>query len=89
VVWHPFEPSQLAVSSADNSVSIWDMALENDPEAVVEGAQLDAELPPQLLFVHQGQTNIKEVHFHPQVKHMIISTAQDGIDFFKPDNLHH
>ena len=39
-------------------------------------------IPPQLLFVHQGQTDVKEVHYHPQVPDMVISTAADGFNFF-------
>jgi len=90
VEWHPTDESILCVSSDDDSVSIWDMALEHDPEAEVSGAQVrdDMEIPPQLLFVHQGQKSVKEAHFHPQIPGLIISTALDGFNIFKPANLH-
>lgn len=89
VEWHPTDDSVLAVASADNSISCWDLALENDPEAKAEGATLgDVEVPPQLLFVHQGQTDIKELHFHPQCPGLILSTSADGFNIFKPANMH-
>jgi len=89
VEWHPTDDSVLAVASADNSISCWDLALENDPEAKAEGATLgDIEIPPQLLFVHQGQTDIKELHFHPQCPGLILSTSADGFNIFKPANMH-
>eukprot|EP01027_Heterolobosea_sp_BB2_P012193 GEZU01017688.1.p1 GENE.GEZU01017688.1~~GEZU01017688.1.p1 ORF type:complete len:536 (+),score=172.17 GEZU01017688.1:78-1685(+) len=49
-------------------------------------AYLD-QLPPQLLFIHMGQHNVKEVHWHKQIPGMLISTAEDGFDFFKPMNM--
>lgn len=89
--WHPHEESVLVASSEDNSVSIWDMALEADAQEVARestGAALtDYTIPPQLLFIHQGQSHIKEVHFHPQIPSVILSTAYDGIDIFKPANM--
>jgi hypothetical protein len=54
-------------------VTVWDLSVEADDGDVVGGPNKDAQgledmkLPPQLLFVHQGQHDVKELHFHPQV----------------------
>eukprot|EP01098_Paradermamoeba_levis_P009354 TRINITY_DN388_c0_g3_i1.p1 TRINITY_DN388_c0_g3~~TRINITY_DN388_c0_g3_i1.p1 ORF type:complete len:507 (+),score=191.72 TRINITY_DN388_c0_g3_i1:113-1633(+) len=84
VAWNPNDDSALAVASADNSVTLWDLSLEKDAE---EDAKLGVEddFPPQLLFVHQGQKDIKEIHWHPQIPGVLISTAADGFNIFKPD----
>jgi ribosome assembly protein RRB1 len=87
VEWHPTEDSAFVASGADHQVTIWDLAVEEDAEDAAAGnADANAELkdvPPQLLFVHQGQKDIKEVHWHPQVPGMVISTAFDGFNVFK------
>ena len=51
---------------------------------MIEGAE---DIPPQMLFCHQGQRDVKELHFHPQVPGLIISTASDGFNLWKPCNL--
>ena len=45
-----------------------------------------ADLPPQLYFVHQGQRDIKEVHWHKQLPGVLGSTAGDSFHIFKPAN---
>ncbi|RHY21113.1 hypothetical protein DYB32_009892 [Aphanomyces invadans] len=86
IEWHPTDESMLAVSGADNQISIWDMSVEEDAEAAnATTAKLD--VPPQLLFIHQGQTDIKELHFHPQCPGLLVSTAADGFNVFKPANI--
>jgi ribosome assembly protein RRB1 len=72
----------IGVSSQDNQVSIWDLSVEADDNAPKDPAL--ADYPPQLLFLHLGQMNIKELHFHPQIPGTLISTAEDSFNIFKP-----
>lgn len=42
-----------------------------------------AGIPPQLLFLHAGQEDVKEVRFHRQLPGVVFSTAADGFNIFK------
>lgn len=85
VEWHPTEDSIFAASGADDQVTLWDLAVEHDDEesGINEDTQDGKEIPPQLLFVHQGQKDIKELHWHPQIPGAMITTASDGFNFLK------
>ena len=86
IEWHPTDESVIGVSSEDDSITLWDMSVEEDKggeDMINEGSALGtentSEVPPQLLFVHQGQHHIKELHFHPQIPGLVMSTAYDGM----------
>lgn len=97
VEWHPTDSTVLATGGADDQIALWDLAVEKDAEAsaatagssnngTMAGGDDDADigdLPPQLLFIHQGQTDIKELHWHPQMPGVILSTAHSGFNVFK------
>jgi len=91
--WSPEEESVLAASGEDDQITLWDLQAEvdtSDPAAAAAMAAAAAqqpnlqEIPPQLLFIHQGQRQIKELHFHPQLPGVLISTSADGFHVFKP-----
>ena len=87
VEWHPTEDSIFVASGMDDQVTIWDLGVELDDDEV--GTPMNdtpdgvRDVPPQLLFVHQGQKDVKEVHWHPQIPGTVLSTASDGFNIFK------
>lgn len=84
VEWHPTDSTVLASGGADDQIALWDLAVEKDTDAEGSSTEDDVNnLPPQLLFIHQGQTDIKELHWHPQLPGVILSTAHSGFNVFK------
>jgi len=70
----------LAVCAADNKMTLWDFSVEVD-----ESANVDEDIPPQLMFLHQGQNNMKELRFHPYFREMLVTTAEDSYNIFRPN----
>ncbi|KAK4173745.1 putative ribosome assembly protein [Triangularia setosa] len=75
VEWHPIDDSIVAVSAGDNTVTIWDLAVELDDEESKDTGGV-ADVPPQLLFVHY-QNLAKEVHWHPQIPGVLSATGEE------------
>ena len=83
IMWDPFDESQLAVCSEDNRLSVWDFSVEPDEKKLFDN--FNHEIPQQLVFLHQGQINLKDVKFHPLFKNMLISSAENGLNLFRPN----
>lgn len=86
--WHPTDSSTFAVASMDNSITLWDMSVELSDDAAVAGqSDIPPDYPDQLMFQHMGQTHISDIHWHPQIPGVLISTAEDGVNIFKTFNM--
>lgn len=84
VEWHPTDESMLAVTD-DTGAYVYDLSVEED-DVKYDSNNLD-NIPPQLLFVHSGSEQFKEVHWHPQISSCLMTTALSGYSVFIPSNL--
>lgn len=99
IQWSPHDANCLVACSEDDTVTVWDLSLEPDTDADADAAAAaaaaasasagtepaEADYPAQLLFIHQGQSQIKEAHFVEQIPGVIATTAGTGFNMFKPD----
>lgn len=90
--WHPTDESMIAVSD-DHGTYVYDLSIEeDDPDRAgksegEDGAAVEGEIPPQLLFVHSGSEMTKEVRWHPQIPSCVATTSLSGFSVFIPSNL--
>ncbi|KAL9101405.1 MAG: hypothetical protein Q9163_003340 [Psora crenata] len=74
--WHPTDDSIVAVAAADNTLTLWDLAVELDDEESRDTADAK-DVPPQLLFVHYLE-DVKECHWHAQIPGVVVGTGGGG-----------
>ncbi|KAI9184432.1 Ribosome assembly protein rrb1 [Blastocladiella emersonii ATCC 22665] len=87
IEWHSHESSMLAVAGDDNQVTLWDFSTElDDAPGATQSVFNGVAIPSQLLFIHQGQEYVKEVHWHPQIPGCLVTTAASGFNIFKTIN---
>ena len=72
--WHPTDDSIMAVAAGDNTVTLWDLAVELDDEESKDTGGV-GDIPPQLLFVHY-HSEVREVHWHPQILGSLVATGE-------------
>lgn len=74
------------MTSADDKCTIWDFSVEVDEtQKDADFNANDIDIPPQLMFLHQGQKNMKELRFHPQYANTLVTTAEDSFNVFRPN----
>jgi ribosome assembly protein RRB1 len=78
VEFHPTEDSIIAVASADNTITQWDMSVELDEENRDTGGV--ADVPPQLMFVHH-MPEVKELHWQRQAPSVVLATGGEGFKY--------
>ncbi len=79
--WHPTDDSIVSVCAGDNTLTLWDLAVELDDEESKYTADVK-DVPPQLLFVHYME-QVKESHWHPQIPGAVMATGGSGFGVFK------
>lgn len=78
VEWHPTEDGVFAASGEDDQVTIWDFGVEESAEHQIQGNNGE-KIPQQLLFIHAGHKEYKELHWDKEKPGNIMTTS--GTDF--------
>lgn len=81
IEWHPTDDSIVAVAAGDDTLTLWDLAVELNPEESQHTADVK-DVPQQLLFVHYMEM-VKECHWHPQIPGCVMGTGGGGFGVFK------
>ena len=81
--WHPTDTTVFASAGEDNQVVQWDLSIETDVGGAEDSQVTPPGIPPQLLFIHQGQQEVKEIHWHPQLPGVLLTTALTGFNIFR------
>lgn len=84
IEWQLHDEWTIAVASADGRVSIWDLSVEKDDEEAFSNDNALDHVPEQLIFLHQGVDNVKEVHWHPVFGNVLGCTSEEGFNIFHP-----
>lgn len=79
IEWHPTDDSIVAVAAADNTLTLWDLAVELDDEESRDTAGVP-DVPPQLLFLHYVEM-VKECHWHRQIPGVVMATGEMGFGY--------
>lgn len=89
--WHPTDSLVMAASGDDDQTSVWQWGAEPvDPvrDDLRNSNVRDLKrVPPELLFVHAGQQEVRELHWHPQCPGLLLTTAASGFNMFRTINL--
>ncbi|TPP63432.1 Ribosome assembly protein RRB1 [Fasciola gigantica] len=88
VEWNSNDPGVFVATSEDDQVTLWDTTLEQ--AEIPEDCTTDSatvNLPVQLLFIHSGQTEVKEAHWHSQIPGLLFTTSLDGYNVFRTCNI--
>lgn len=85
IEFNPAEESVVAVGSEDNTVTLWDLAVEADDEEIQQQhkeakGELN-DIPSQMLFMH-WQPEVKEVHWAKQIPGTLASTGSEGFSLW-------
>lgn len=86
IEWQPHDEWTLAVGALDDRLSLWDLSVESDESGLsgLKPMQSEEDVPDQLLFLHQGQEEMRELKWHPVYKDVVLSTALDSFNVFQP-----
>ncbi|EWC45328.1 hypothetical protein DRE_00727 [Drechslerella stenobrocha 248] len=82
VEWNPNDDTVAAVGSADGTVTLWNLAVEEDSEEAGNGNGGVGDAPDQLMFEHFCE-GVKEVHWMKQMPGVVVATGEKGFSVFR------